>query len=403
MRKIGARAEHDVRQRAVRRARSPSARSGSRRRGGSPCRPTRGCSTRVNWPGGSLPMTRRTSCPRPAQRGGLELRVLDDAAPERPRVRHDDADLHAGAYSLASTREAARGIGRRYRTNTGGHAADAARGDPSRHAASPATLRGTSTSTRGVLGLRLVKKTVNQDDPTVYHLFYADEKGSAGADITFFEYPGATPGSAGAGMVHTFVWRVALRRRRSTSGRTGWGRGAEPSSATDGSLGFEDPEGVRPRAGSSTTRRRATHRRPPGGSGRARAAGLRRRPRVLRRPRARRRSLLEETLGFAPRGENEWEARGDHRGGIYAYDPAARGPRGPGRRHGPPRRVGVEHGRARGLAQRGRRGGLRPTPVIDRFWFRSIYFREPSGFSSRSRRSGPASRSTRIPSTSARR
>ena len=38
----------------------------------------------------------------------------------------------------------------------------------------------------GTLGLRLVKKTVNQDDPTVYHLFYADELGSAGSDITFF-------------------------------------------------------------------------------------------------------------------------------------------------------------------------------------------------------------------------
>src|SRR5918992_3838626 len=60
-----------------------------------------------------------------------------------------------------------------------------------------------------VLGLRLVKKTVNQDDPTVYHLFYADEEGSAGSDITFFEYPGARRGRAGAGMVHRVVWRVA--------------------------------------------------------------------------------------------------------------------------------------------------------------------------------------------------
>src|SRR5215204_2540824 len=59
-----------------------------------------------------------------------------------------------------------------------------------------------------VLGLRLVKKTVNQDDPTVYHLFYADELGSPGADITFFEYPGARKGRAGAGMVHRIVWRV---------------------------------------------------------------------------------------------------------------------------------------------------------------------------------------------------
>jgi len=59
-----------------------------------------------------------------------------------------------------------------------------------------------------VLGLRLVKKSVNQDDPTVYHLFYADEAGSAGSDITFFEYPGARRGRAGRGMVHTVVWRV---------------------------------------------------------------------------------------------------------------------------------------------------------------------------------------------------
>src|SRR5919107_4369345 len=60
----------------------------------------------------------------------------------------------------------------------------------------------------GVLGLRLVAKSVNQDDPTVYHLFYADEHGRAGSDLTFFEYPGAIPGRPGAGMVHTIVSRV---------------------------------------------------------------------------------------------------------------------------------------------------------------------------------------------------
>ncbi|HEV2773017.1 MAG TPA: VOC family protein, partial [Thermoleophilaceae bacterium] len=60
-----------------------------------------------------------------------------------------------------------------------------------------------------VLGLRLIKKTVNQDDPTVYHLFYGDEEGAPGNDLTFFEYPGAARGRAGAGMVHRIVWRVA--------------------------------------------------------------------------------------------------------------------------------------------------------------------------------------------------
>ena len=60
----------------------------------------------------------------------------------------------------------------------------------------------------GVLGLRMVKKTVNQDNPTAYHLFYADEKGDPGSDITFFEYPGIPGGRAGAGMIHRIVWRV---------------------------------------------------------------------------------------------------------------------------------------------------------------------------------------------------
>src|SRR4051812_50109364 len=59
-----------------------------------------------------------------------------------------------------------------------------------------------------VLGLRLVKKSVNQDDPTVYHLFYGDEEGAPGNDITFFKYPGARPGRAGAGMIHRIVWTL---------------------------------------------------------------------------------------------------------------------------------------------------------------------------------------------------
>ena len=59
-----------------------------------------------------------------------------------------------------------------------------------------------------VLGLRLVAKTVNQDDPSVYHLFYASETGKPGSELTFFEYPGAAPGRAGAGMVHRIISRV---------------------------------------------------------------------------------------------------------------------------------------------------------------------------------------------------
>ena len=62
------------------------------------------------------------------------------------------------------------------------------------------------------MGLRMVKKTVNQDEPSVYHLFYADEEGNPGSDLTFFEFRGAPLGRAGAGMVHRIGWRVGFRR-----------------------------------------------------------------------------------------------------------------------------------------------------------------------------------------------
>src|SRR3954471_17644457 len=94
-----------------------------------------------------------------------------------------------------------------------------------------------------VLGLRMVKKTVNQDDPSVYHLFYADEAGSAGADITFFEYPGAPRGRAGDGIAHTTVCRVG-----SEAALDFWTERLgieEVATHRDGaSLRFEDPEGL---------------------------------------------------------------------------------------------------------------------------------------------------------------
>src|SRR4051812_22821026 len=94
-----------------------------------------------------------------------------------------------------------------------------------------------------VVGLRLAAKTVNQDDPSVYHLFYADELGRPGSELTFFEYPGATPGRPGAGMVHTIVWRV-----RSPAAIDFWesrreGGGVEPT-RTAGTLRFADFEGL---------------------------------------------------------------------------------------------------------------------------------------------------------------
>src|SRR4051812_4073101 len=61
----------------------------------------------------------------------------------------------------------------------------------------------------GVLGLRLVKQTVNFDDPGSYHLYFGDELGRPGSAITFFEWPGAPRGYPGVGGTHHFALTVA--------------------------------------------------------------------------------------------------------------------------------------------------------------------------------------------------
>src|SRR4051812_28023687 len=94
-----------------------------------------------------------------------------------------------------------------------------------------------------VLGLRLVKKTVNQDDPTVYHLFYADEQGSPGSDITFFEYPGAAPGRAGEGRAHRGGGRGAPTAALDFWAERLSGEGVESQRGGD-RLRFADPEGL---------------------------------------------------------------------------------------------------------------------------------------------------------------
>jgi glyoxalase family protein len=228
-----------------------------------------------------------------------------------------------------------------------------------------------------VLGLRLVKKTVNQDDPTVYHLFYADEQGSPGSDITFFEYPGIRRGRAGAGMVHTVEWRVA-----SAAALDFWEQRLAPQTTVlardEAGVGFEDPEGLRHRLAVSTVEDAplvAEHPEIPPELALQGFDGVRA---FSMHPSASR-ALLEDALGFTPKEEGGWEARGESRGGSYAYDdpPAERGTGGAGTVHHVAWASTMEDHEA--WRERVASAGASPTPVIDRFWFRSIYFREPSG------------------------
>ena len=228
-----------------------------------------------------------------------------------------------------------------------------------------------------VLGLRLVKKTVNQDDPTVYHLFYADERGSAGSDITFFEYPDARPGRPGAGMVHTIVWRVA-----SEEALDFWeGRLAGEASAiarSEGKLRFEDPEGMGLELAVVETDDEPLVAEHPEIAPELALQGFEG-VRAYATDAERSRQLLEETLAFEPRGESVWEVRGEQRGGWFTFEPppAERGVGGAGTVHHVAFASTLDDLDA--WQRRVAEAGMQPTQVIDRFYFRSVYFREPNG------------------------
>jgi glyoxalase family protein len=220
------------------------------------------------------------------------------------------------------------------------------------------------------LGLRMVKKTVNQDDPTVYHLFYADENGSAGADITFFEYPGAIPGRAGEGMVHRVAFRVGSEESLDFwQERVGGER-------ADGSLVFSDPEGLElalvvDDGGDAPLV--ARHPEIPEEHALRGFAGVRAYASSPERS-----ADFLAGLTFDGSG-TEWESRGD-RHGFYVYDEPPddrRGVPGAGTVHHVAWSVPLDEHAS--WVDKAAAAGARPTPVIDRFWFRSIYFREPSG------------------------
>ena len=226
----------------------------------------------------------------------------------------------------------------------------------------------------GVLGLRLVKKSVNQDDPTVYHLFYADEKGTPGADITFFEYPGAARGRAGAGFVHTVVWRVASAEALDFwADRLGVERDGDV-------VRFADPEGLQHELVDLARPRRTADRRPSGDSrGALRCRASRACGRTRATPRcAPGRSSMRSSFERKD-GTTTWETRGQSRGGWIEYDdaPAEPGIPGSGTVHHVAWASTMDDHEA--WRRRVAEAGGRPTPIIDRFWFRSIYFREPSG------------------------
>jgi glyoxalase family protein len=224
----------------------------------------------------------------------------------------------------------------------------------------------------------MVKKTVNQDDPTVYHLFYGDEEGSPGADLTFFEYPQAAPGRAGAGMIHRIVWRVSSRealdywRERLTEHGT-------TAELIHDSLLFADPEGLEHELLVTSAEDEPLSALSPEIPAEHALQGFEGVRAYSNAPELSE-SLLGETLGFNRVQGELWEVRGQERGSFYAYDPAPpeiNRSQGAGTVHHVAFAAQMDDLEAWRL--RVTTAGARPTPVIDRFYFRSVYFREPSG------------------------
>ena len=231
-----------------------------------------------------------------------------------------------------------------------------------------------------VLGLRLAKRTVNQDDPGVWHLFFTDEAGTPGSDLTFFEYPGARRGSVGAGMVHRIRYRVASEESLAWWEARLRAERVPTSRGEHGSLRFADPEGldlelvVAPADLPDAPLRARSSEVPEEqallGFDGVDALVARREPSE---------AVLEHVLGLTRLdGTDTWESRGPRRGGtITLAETERRGYGGAGTVHhiawsAETDDIGAwaEH-----VAERGMYG----TPVVDRFWFRSVYFREPGG------------------------
>ena len=247
-----------------------------------------------------------------------------------------------------------------------------------------------------VLGMRLVKKTVNQDDVSAYHLFYADALGSPGTDITFFDWPHlkVAPNRPGAGEVSV----TGLRVPDSEALRWWAGRLEESGVRHDGVqddggrlyLDFRDPEGQRLRL--SEDRGEGTEGGKPWDGGEVPAEfGIRGLASVDLTVRDLEPTgwTLTEVLGFRKTDERSEE---DGRTAVYEVGPGGPGAtvrvlERPGAGFAGLGRGGVHHVAFRTpddeehalWREKIRAMGLGVTPQIDRFYFRSIYFREPGG------------------------
>jgi glyoxalase family protein len=239
----------------------------------------------------------------------------------------------------------------------------------------------------GVLGMRLVKKSVNQDSPETYHLFYADGDGHPGTDITFFPWPDMGPAKAGIGLAMEVSLAVPIGSLDYWSSRLsehGVAVGEIEIRRQTAALSFTDVHGLPLTLHETADERQFT----PWNAGPVPAdrqiRGLHS-VRLWQRDIASTSAFLTGVLGFVDLGvENEWAAFGLGGGGSGKYleireiPDAQRGRWGVGGVHHVAWRV-ADVATELIVRERIERARRRPTEVIDRFWFKSVYFLEPGG------------------------
>jgi len=239
----------------------------------------------------------------------------------------------------------------------------------------------------GILGMRLVKKSVNQDDPGTYHLFYADAEGRAGTDLTFFPWAHAAAGREGHGLaveVGLEVPEGSLQFWSSRLERYGISIREIETRFGDKVLPLVDPHGLRVALvePARNPRRAFTpwERSPVQAERQVRGLfGAR----LWERAAGPTTSFLTEVFGFSILGQEQgWTRYGfDHNQGVVDIQETPntrRGSWGVGTIHHLAWRVSDEEHQLR-VRKHIDQAGAHPTPVIDRFWFKSVYFREPGG------------------------
>ena len=239
----------------------------------------------------------------------------------------------------------------------------------------------------GIMGMRLVKRSVNQDSPGTYHLFYADAEGTPGSDLTFFPWPEMAPAHPGYGLTMDVslavpagsldYWSERLQRYGVTTGEVEMRRRSRV-------LPLIDPHGMSVSLAETSDERDSVPWEQSPVPVERQIRGLHA-VRLWERDLALTSSFLTSVMGFEPLGEEDgWSGFSIGGGGwgrlleIRETPNTGRGNWGVGGIHHVAWRVPDDETEL-AVRERIERANRRPTEVIDRFWFKSVYFLEPGG------------------------